>query len=450
MKIMINKENNDINNINIVILLKPYMGILSDIRGVLKEYRARVDDPVYWQDFFSKVGITSQSNQNVTPSTAMQLAVVFACVRVLSETIASLPLMVYKRRRDGGKEPAQETDLYFLLHDQPNPDQTSFEYREMIMGHLALRGNAYSYIERTGGGGINAIYPLNPARMQVSKIRGEIIYQYMYEDGKSAIIPKEFIWHIRGLSDDGIVGLSPISQAKEAIGLAMASEQYGAKFFANYARPGGIIEYPGKLNDEATKQLKESWEAAYTGTNAHRLAILQGGLSWKQVGLSNEDSQFIELRQFQIEDICRIFRVPGVLINYTGDKSSTYASAEQFFISFITHTVRPWASRIEQSAARCLMTDKEKRKMFAEFNLNDFVRGDLESRYRAFQIGIQNGWLSPNDVRKLENMNPIEGEGGDKYFMPLNIAELGSNKGNGDKQIESDKEGDDNGNKPEE
>uniref|UniRef100_A0A6M3J752 Putative portal protein n=3 Tax=viral metagenome TaxID=1070528 RepID=A0A6M3J752_9ZZZZ len=408
------------------------MGIISNIRSILKdakEYRAsgNVNDPVYWQNFFQQFGVTSLSNQTVTPDTAMQLAVVFACVRVLAETIASLPLMVYKRRADGGKEPATTNDLYFLLHDQPNPDQTSFEFREMIMGHLALRGNAYSYIERTGGGGINALYPLNPARMQVSKNRGELFYQYMYEDGKSARIPTADIWHIRGLSNDGIVGLSPISMAKEAIGLAMASEQYGAKFFANYAKPGLAITYPGKLNEDAAKELKASINDAQTGANVFKTMLLQGGLDIKQIGLSNEDSQFIELRQFQIEDICRIFRVPGVLINYTGDKSSTYASAEQFFISFITHTVRPWASRIEQSAARCLMTDKEKRKMFAEFNLNDFVRGDLESRYRAFQIGLQNGWLSPNDVRKLENLNPIESKEGDKYFMPLNIAELGSN-----------------------
>lgn len=409
------------------------MGIRSLIQRLFpKEVEKRkagesgnVNDPVYWQNFFSQFGL-SAAGQNVTVDSAMRLSTVYACVRVLAETIASLPLCIYKRtKKEHGRELADTHPLYFLLHDMPNPYQTSFEFREMLMGHLCLRGNAYCEIFWNEAGEIDSLYPLNPARMQII-VNNRIPY-YIYTDdkGNQSIYEEKKIWHIRGLSSDGVVGYSPITLAREAIGFGMAVEEYGAKFFTNYARPGGILEYPGKLDDNIFEKIKKEWTESYTGKNAHRTAILEGGLSYKQIGINNVDAQFLELRQFQVEDIARIFRVPTILIGHTGDKLNTFASAEQQMLSFVTHTIRPWTSRFEQSITKDLFAGSlERRRYFAEFNLADFVRGDLKARYDAYKSGREGGWLSINDVRKLENMNPIEDRYADDYMIPKNMGML--------------------------
>ncbi len=409
------------------------MSILDRFKKVenLPEKRANVNDPQYWEEFFSRVGIITKSKQNVTPDSALKSTTVYACVRVLAETIASLPLMVYRKKSDGGREPAQEFYLYHALHDIPNPQQTSFEYREMLMGHISLRGNAYSYLERDNSGQIRNIYPLHPAMMQVKLMDGRLIYEYQ-KDGKRIVFTEDEIWHWKGLSNDGIVGLSPIALARESIGLSLTAEDHESRLLVNSARAGGILEYPGTLQKDARTRLKDSIHDSQTGHNAYDTMILEGGLKWTQIGMSNIDAQFLELRNFQVEDICRIFRVPSVLIQHP-DATMTYASAEQFFLSFVQHSIRPWCVRIEQSANKTLLTEIERKKYYIEFKIDGLLRGDLATRYAAYQIGRLNGWLSVNDIRALENMNPIL-LGGDDYLQPLNYTTLGNNVVVGEKK----------------
>ncbi len=364
-----------------------------------------------------EAGGRSNSGNAVTPESALKSSAVYACVRVLSETMASLPLMVYKRLEDGGKEPALDHYLYPLLHDSPNAHQTSFEYREMKMGHLSLRGNSYSLKEVNGANRIVSLIPLNPANMKLERSNGAIVYIYTWEDGQIQEFPAQEIWHVKGLSEDGLVGLSPITLAREAIGLALATEEHGARLFSNGAKPGGTLEIPGKLSEGAADRLKTTWNAAQGGNkNAHSVAVLEEGLTWKAVGMSNEDSQFLQTRDFQVQDIARIFRVPGIMIGHP-DKTSTFASAEQFFLAFAKFTVVPWARRIEQSANMHLLNKKDRKTHFVEFNLNGLLRGDIKARYESYAIGRSSEFLSANDIRKLENLNPL-GPEGDVYSNP--------------------------------
>lgn len=399
------------------------LSIVSRIFGGRLGKRASVNDAHFWTNFFSQYGGASKSGQNITADNALQNAAVFACVRVLAETIASLPLVVYRRTKNGGKEPATDHVLYGLLHDAPNSWQTSYEWREMIMGHLCLRGNGYAYKETDGEGRLTNIYPLNPARMQVFQKDGTIRYGYTWDDGRRIIYSNDYIWHLRGLSSDGIIGLSPITLAREAIGLAAATEEHGSRFFSNSSKPSGILTHPGTLTEDQRNKLRDSWQEAQTAENRHKVAVLEGGLTWTTLGVSNEDAQFLETRRFQTEEIARIFRVPAVLIGYA-DKTATYASAEQFFLAFVVHTIRPWTVRIEQSANYALFTEKERRKFFVEFKLDGLMRGDAKARAEFYTSAITNGWMSRNEVRNLENLNPVDGL--DEHLQPLNMAPVGS------------------------
>lgn len=391
-----------------------------------KQWRARVDDERFWTEFFGKFGSTSASGKVVTPDTALQISTVFACIKVLSETVASLPLNVYKRIEAGGKELATEHPLFPILHDIPNEIQNSYELREMMTGHINLRGNAYALKEVNQLGRIMNLWPLNPVRMEVevNKEGRELEYKYTTESGQQIAYPAKRIWHVRGFSTDGLVGLSPITLAANAIGLAISSEDHGSKFFANDATPTGILSTPGKMSEDAGKKLKESWQEAQSNENKMKTALLHGGLEWKQIGISNQDSQFLETRQFQIEEIARIYRVPSLMINHP-DKTNTYASAEQFFLGFVVHVVVPWVKRYEQSINKQLLTDKDRADgFFAEFNVAGLLRGDVKSRNESYAIGRQWGYLSVNDIRRLENLNPVEN--GDIYLQPLNMVEAGS------------------------
>ena len=373
------------------------------------------------------------SGKLVNPEAALRASAVFACIRVLSETVASIPLKLYKRRSDGGKEIAVNHYLYSLLHDSPHPNLTSYEFREMAVAHLNLRGNFYAIKEYDSSGILSGLIPLNPAKMKVMGDEFSVLYEYTWEGKKAQVFSADEIWHVKGLSTDGLVGHSPVSLARESIGLYLATEEHGARLFSNGARPGGALEHPGKLKPETAERLRNQWEAAHAGSaNAHKVAILEEGLKWQAIGMNAEDSQFIEARNFQVEDIARIFRVPSVLIGHP-DKNSTYASAEQFFLSFVVHTIRPWVTRLEQSINHHLLNEKERKKYFAEFQMDGLLRGDIKSRYEAYAIGRQNKWLSANEIRTLENMNPIEG--GDIYENP--------NTSTNDENKEPDKESDD-------
>ena len=373
---------------------------------------------------------SSSSGKNVNERSAMQMTAVYSCVRILSETVASLPLHVYKYNGDGGKEKAVKHPLYFLLHDEPNPEMTSFVFRETLMTHLLLWGNAYAQIIRNGKGEIIALYPLMPNRMTVDRDdKGQLYYQYNTSkddaptmEGSMVNLKPSDVLHIPGLGFDGLVGYSPIAMAKNAIGMAIACEEYGAKFFANGATPGGILEHPGTVKDP--QRVRESWTSAFGGSsNANKVAVLEEGMKYTPISISPEQAQFLETRKFQINEIARIFRVPPHMV---GDlEKSSFSNIEQQSLEFVKYTLDPWVARWEQAIVRSLFSTDEKTQYFVKFNVDGLLRGDYQSRMNGYAIGRQNGWMSANDIRELENLDRIpEEEGGDLYLINGNMTKL--------------------------
>ncbi len=351
----------------------------------------------------------------------MQSAAVYACVRVIAETIASLPLHLYRHVEEGKKrDPTHK--LYHLLHDAPNQEMTSFIFRETLMSHLLLWGNAYAQILRNGHGEIVGLYPLLPDKMQVTRDEDKNLI-YLYLNGtKSIAFTADEVLHIPGLGFDGLVGYSPIAMARNAIGMALATEEFGSSFFANGAAPGGILEHPGTLKDPS--KVRESWEQLFKGSgNANRVAVLEEGMTYRQVGIPPNEAQFLETRKYQTEEICRIYRVPPHLIADL-DKA-TFSNIEHQSISFVVHTIRPWLVRLEQAMNKALLFPQERSHYFIEFNVDGLLRGDYQSRMQGYATARQNGWMSANDIRRLENMNLIpDEEGGNLYLINGNMTKL--------------------------
>ena len=360
----------------------------------------------------------------VNEHTAMQMTAVYSCVRILSETLAGLPLHVYRYNDSGGKEKHLKHPLYKLLHDEPNPEMTSFALRETLMSHLLLWGNAYAQIIRNARGEVIALYPLMPNKMTVDRdSKGRLFYIYTRTSDDAPTLGNESqvyltpsdVLHIPGLGFDGLVGYSPIAMAKNAVGLAIATEEYGAKFFANGATPGGVLEHPGTIKDP--QKVKESWNAAYQGSvNAHRVAVLEEGMKYQPIGISPEQAQFLETRKFQINEIARIFRVPPHML--ADLEKSSFSNIEQQSLEFVKYTLDPWVVRWEQSMCRALLMESEKPTVFIKFNVDGLLRGDYVSRMEGYATGRQNGWMSANDIRELENLDRIPVElGGDLYLI---------------------------------
>jgi len=368
---------------------------------------------------------STSSGKVVNERTAIQTTAVYACVRVLAEAIAALPLHTYKYT-DNGKEKALDHNLYHILHNEPNPEMTSFVFRETLMGHLLLYGNAYAQIIRDGRGKVIALYPLLPDKMIVDRTeKGNLIYQYNKE-GLIFQLRSEEVLHIPGLGFDGLVGYSPIAMAKNAIGMAIATEEYGAKFFSNGANPGGVLEHPGVVKDPA--RIRESWNSVYQGSgNAHKVAVLEEGMKFQSIGIPPEQAQFLETRKFQLNEIARIFRVPPHMI---GDlEKSSFSNIEQQSLEFVMYTLDPWVVRWEQAINRALLSTLEKKEYFIKFNVNGLLRGDYQSRMAGYAVARQNGWLSADDIRELEDMNKLpNGSGGDKYLVNGNMIDI-SNAG---------------------
>ena len=377
-------------------------------------FKSRSDPKnTFWQNAYAFFFGPTPSGKTVNERTAMTTSAVYACVRVLAETIASLPLHTY-RRTEQGKEKATDHNLYYLLHDEPNPEMTSFVFRETLMGHLLLWGNAYAQIIRDGRGKVIGLYPLLPDCMEVKRTeKGQIYYSYLKE-GREYLLHQQEVLHIPGLGFDGLIGYSPIAMAKNAIGMALATEEYGSRLFANDARPSVVLEHPGILKDPA--KIRESWNEIYRGSkNAHKVAVLEEGMSVKTLSIPPNEAQFLETRKFQIEEICRIFRVPPHLV--ANLERATFSNIEHQSISFVVHTIRPWLVRIEQAINKALFSEKEKGTYFVSLVVDGLLRGDYESRMKGYSIGIQNGFMSPNDVRSLENLNPIPDEEGGNFYV---------------------------------
>jgi HK97 family phage portal protein len=366
-------------------------------------------------------GSTSAAGAAVTTVTAMRVAAVYSCVRVIAETIASLPLHMY-RRLPNGKERVPEHPLYRLLHSDPNPWQTAFEFREMMQAHLCLRGNAYAIISWDGDRIVRELLPIHPDRVQVTQRADmSLVYDITGASGAAVSFPQEEILHVRGLSSDGIVGRSVLSDAREVIGVASATQDYASRLFANDATPGVIIKHPARLGPEASKNLKASWDAAFSGSaNARRTAVLEEGMTIERLSMTADDSQFLETRKFTRSEISGIFRVPPHLI---GDLDrATFSNIEHMGIDFVTHCIRPWLVRWEQALSKALIVAPQ--TYFPEFNVDALLRGDIKSRYEAYAVGRNWGWLSANDIRSLENLNPVDD--GDEYLQPLNMVRAGT------------------------
>ena len=385
---------------------------------------------------YSFVVEETASGKCVTERSAMERTAVYGGVIILSEAVASLPLQFYRYTDDGGKEKAVEHPLYFLLHDEPNPEMTSFIFRETLMTHLLLWGNAYSQIIRNGKGEVVALYPLMPDRMKVDRDEhGRLYYEYTVYDsddvdgrkgtnkvGRTVKLQPHDVLHIPGLGFDGLVGYSPIAMAKNAIGLAIATEEYGSKFFANGAAPSGVLEHPGTIKDPS--KVRESWQATFGGSgNANKIAVVEEGMEYTPIAISPEQAQFLETGKFQIDEIARIFRVPPHMI---GDlEKSSFNNIEQQSLEFVKYTLDPWVSRWEQAMVRALLTPDEKKKYFFKFNVDGLLRGDYQSRMNGYATARQNGWMSANDIRELENLDRIPAEqGGDLYLINGNMTKL--------------------------
>lgn len=377
----------------------------------------------------------SSSGQNVNETTALALTTVYACVRVLAEGVASIPLNVYERLPKGGKDVANDHPNYELLHDRPNPDQTSFSWRETVMAHLGLRGNAFCEKEYTGRGTIKALWPIAPNRVLVKRVGGQKMFQ-ISTGTRTELLSSDEILHIPGLGYDGLQGYSPIRIAAEAIGLGLAAQEHGARFFENGAEIGGILEHPGRLSPQAKTNLRESFEAKHRGTaNAHRAFIAEEGMKWTQVGLSNRDSQYLETRKFQVSEIARVYRVPPHMI---GDlERATFSNIEQQSIDFVVHTLRPWLVQIEQVLNWELFGDVKTSKFFCEFNVDGLLRGDSAARAAFYKDMVNTGIFSINDCRIKENMNPVEG--GDERFIQGAMVPLSKIEALADAQIDAKK-----------
>ena len=362
------------------------------------------------------------SGKAVTERSAMQMTAVYSCAGILAEAVAGLPLHLYRYKEDGGKEKAIDHPLYLLLHDEPNPEMSSFVFRETLMTHLLLWGNAYAQIIRNGKGEVIALYPLMPDRMTVNRdSKGQLYYEYTVSmddaptiKGSLVRLNPSDVLHIPGLGFDGLVGYSPIAMAKNAIGMAIACEEYGASFFANGANPGGVLEHPGVLKDPS--KVRESWNSVYRGVNnAHKIAVLEEGMKYQQIGIPPEEAQFLETRKFQINEIARLYRIPPHMVGDL-DKSS-FSNIEQQSLEFVKYTLDPWVIRWEQSLQRSLLLPGEKGKYFIKLNVDGLLRGDYQSRMNGYAVGRQNGWFSANDIREMENMNPIPDEQGGNLYL---------------------------------
>lgn len=370
------------------------------------------------------------SGTYINENTALTNAAVYACVRVISETFASLPLHVLKYQ-ERGKCAIPEHPLYRLLHTAPNPEMTSFVFRETLMSHLLIWGNAYAQILRDNGGRVIGLYPLLPNKVDVNRDENGRLYYTYYRDldekrkgeqSGAILFSRDEILHIPGLSFDGLVGYSPIALAKNAVGMAIATEDYGASFFKNGATPGGVLEYPGVVGSKQSK-IKESWELNFKGAKSNgKIAVLEDGLKYHPISIPPDQAQFLETRKFQLNEIARIFRIPPHMI---GDlDKSTFSNIEHMSLEFVKYTLDPWVVRWEQAMEQALLLPSEQSQICIKFNVDGLLRGDYETRMKGYATGIQNGILSPNDCRELEDMNPIPSEWGDKYFLNGNMLPL--------------------------
>jgi HK97 family phage portal protein len=371
----------------------------------------------FWTGVYSPV---TASGMRVSADSALKISTAWACTRLIAETVAMLPRIIFERFPDESRERATNHPLYDILHDQPNKRQTSFEFVDMLQMHALLRGSGYAKIVPGPRGPVDRLIPIHPDRVIVEEIDDETVrYQITERDGTQQTYNQEDIFELRGLTLDGINTVSVITYARESMGLTLAAEYYGAAFFGNDSRPGGYLRHPKTLSNEAKDRLIADWEATHRGLLvAHRASVLEEGMEWQSVGLSQKDSQFLETREFQAEDVTRWFRVPPHMVGLTSKATSWGSGIEELSRGFVTYVLMPWLVRWQQMIHKDLIIASE--RFFVEFLTEALLRGDIEKRYNAYKTGRQWGWLATNEIRRAENMNPREG-GDDDYLEPLNM-----------------------------
>jgi len=378
------------------------------------------DRSPFGQFWFEPVTARSSTGVRVGADQAMRLSAVYACVNVLAKTFAVLPFGLYKPQSKGGRKRVDKHWLSQLMRRRPNAYQNPFEWRQMLMGHLALRGNAYNRIYSNGAGQITDLLPMHPDRMRAEMMpNGDYRYLYKQPDGTDERIPRGEVWHLRWLSNNGIMGISPIEAQRDTIGTGLAANEYGARFFANDATPPGWIEHPGQFKDKTAREnFRESMQAAQTGRNRGKLAVLEGGMKYHEVTVKNSDAQYLESREFTVREVARMFGVPPHLI---GDLSeATFSNIEQQSLEFVIYTMTPIAEAWEASIEYSLLNEDD--TFDAEFDLARLLRGDQAARADFYTKMFGIGAFNTNDVRIREGENPVEG--GDMRFRPVNLEPL--------------------------
>ncbi len=367
-------------------------------------------------------GIPTASGSYVSVESSLQTSAVWACVGLISESLATSPCMMFNISKDGTKTKNQDHPLYYVIHDQWNDEMTATEGWQTAIIHALTWGNSYNQIVRDSNQ-IRQLWPLTPSDVRPwREPDGRLCFRYKWGTTGQRLFEFSEIFHFKGRSLDGIVGLSPIAYARQTIGLALTAEEYGGRFFGNGSTPGGVLQTDGKLTDEAALRLQADWEKSHAGVaNSNRVAILEEGLKWVATTIPNEDSQWLETRQFSIQDIARWYRVPPHKLGII-EHGATNHNIEHQAIEFVTDTIRPWAYRIQQAISRDLISiAPSNRNNVAEFQLEGLLRGDLKTRYDSYAVGRQWGWLSADDIRETEGMNPLPGTQGDNYLVPLNM-----------------------------
>lgn len=378
-----------------------------------------------WHNYLISNGESNESasGEKISEQRALGIAAFWCGVRVISQTIASLPRFVYAKT-SAGREVARDHPAYRILHDEPNADCTAYTLFEVLASNLLVYGNGYAIIQRAGSS------PVQLSLVHASRVephRDEetrnIIYEIHNDDGTRFLIPSTDMLHIKGLGFDGLAGYPPVWMVRDALGLTKATERYGSKFFKNDARPSGILSHPGTLDQEATVRLRESWQRMYSGEGRSGIAVMEEGMTFTPITIANNNAQFLETRAHQVLEVCRILNIaPSKVHDHT---HSTFSNIEHLDIEFAKHTIRPWLVNIEQELNRKLFTEAERRSgYYVEHNMDGLLRGDFESRQRGYQTARNGGWMSANEIRELENMNPIEGEAGDAYLINGNMISI--------------------------
>ncbi len=417
------------------------MGLLTRLLDANTRPRAYADDDDIW---YGRLIAPTSTGIAIDETNALEVPAVWKCVKILEESISSLPLHMYERDESGDARSRGTDHAYYdLMHTQPNPEMSSMQYRGVQIVHLALWGDSYSEKQMTFGGKVEALWPLSPSRVTPRRTNDDsrtLYYEYRpgiehgiidgkrSYSGETILLRRDQVLHIPGMSFNGITGLSPIGYNRESLGLAKATQEFGGRYFSNDARPGGVLEHPGKLGEETAKSLEKRWAAAHSGlSSAHRVAVLEEGMSFNTIGIPPNDAQFLETRIFQDEDIYGMYRIPPHL---AGDlEHATYTNIIEQSLEFVIYTLYPWLVRIEQALNIQLLSPKDRKRFYFEHLVDALLRGNPTERWTAYKTGREIGVLSANDIRRFQNMNPIpEGKGGDDYHVPGTWAVAGAPK----------------------